>query len=139
MLESERTHTLARLRLINLQMRLSNKTRQPQNLENIYYVLSNFTLSRNVLSYCTDLSSYFIATIHWSAIPLRSWRSCSFFKLPYSLFLAHSALSIFKITLKMFGEIATQLAHHDNEKITSRGRPSWLYLHSEVTSNATAN
>ena len=40
--------------------------------------------------------------------------SCMTYKLPYSLYLAHSALSIFKIALKMLSKIAFQLAHSAN-------------------------
>ena len=41
-------------------------------------------------------------------------------KLPYSFYLAHSALSIFKMTLKMLGSITSQLAHPENESYFPR-------------------
>ena len=34
---------------------------------------------------------------------------------PYSLYLAHSALSFFKIALNMLGKIASQLAYPENK------------------------
>ena len=34
---------------------------------------------------------------------------------PYSLYLAHHTLSFFKIALKILGNIASQLAHSENE------------------------
>ena len=51
------------------------------------------------------------------------------FKIPYSLYLAHGALIFFKITLKIPGKIASQLAHSENEHL------SWLCLLSEVKSD----
>ena len=51
-------------------------------------------------------------------------RGCNFFifccfplkcKSPYSLYLAHSALSFFKSALKMISKIAFQLAHSEND------------------------
>ena len=40
--------------------------------------------------------------------------------IPFSLYLAHSALSIFKIALKMLCKIASQKVHSENESCFSR-------------------
>ena len=39
-----------------------------------------------------------------------------FVYIPYSLYLAHSPLSVFKVALKMLNKITIQLAHSKNER-----------------------
>ena len=43
------------------------------------------------------------------------------FHIPYPLYLAHSALNYFKIALKMYCKIASQLAHSVNKNVTCVG------------------
>ena len=81
-----------------------------------------FELSSNIIKYapyffcCTSLQADQLLNFHYlnSTISLVStvYKQS---RIPYSLYLAQSALSFYKIALKMRGKIASQLLHSENK------------------------
>ena len=65
--------------------------------------------------YCREKSLYVAWTCFRNEFP-----PIKYITIPYSLYLAHSALRFFKIALEKLGKIASQLAHSEKESCLLR-------------------